>query len=146
MSWRPESHLQYNKMELQYVKNTTENIIFQLTNNRATTPCHFIQIKTKNSEKNKSSHATRRILFGLQSCVDFICLCLDSHTRLFEAARWQSLSRSASKTRQTVYYQWNTLHVKSITRQHYALLSCDEELIDQLVLIISGHYFIIIQS
>lgn len=34
---------------------------------------HDIFSKPKNSEKNKSAHTTRKILFGLQSCVDFIC-------------------------------------------------------------------------
>lgn len=64
---------------------------------------HDIFSKPKNSEKNKSAHTTRKILFGLQSCVDFICFSLDSHTLLFEAAFWQSVSISSQNTSNCVF-------------------------------------------
>lgn len=65
----------------------------------------FINLKTKNPEKNKSSSDARTILVGLLSCVDFSCLFGYSHTRLFEAAHWQSPSGSESKACLTVYYR-----------------------------------------
>lgn len=108
---------------------------------------HDIFSKPKNSEKNKSAHTTRKILFGLQSCVDFICFSLDSHALLFEAVFWQSVSFSSQNTSNCVFYRrltaknWWGVHMKSVWNTYwlYDRLSCDgaKEPSDQLGLIIS---------
>lgn len=74
-------------------------------------PCTFIScylITTKNSEDIKSSHATRKILARRAVWILFILgfFWIPTHSSLKQLGG--SLSQSASKTCQTVIYQWKT--------------------------------------
>lgn len=56
-------------------------------------PCsiHVILSEANVQRKTNLPTLSERFYLALQSCVDFICFSLDSHTLLFEVALWQSL-------------------------------------------------------